>query len=221
MASRDLPLGESAYKALKDDILSCRLEPGDFVTEADLAQRYGVSKTPIREAINQLAQEGFMQSVPRRGTLVRPIEMRDIQQTYLLRGLLEPPAASLAAEKATESEIDGIRNILAEMKSAHEDGGGPSPLRPNQVRAHRRFHAAVGAASGIPRLGKMINSLHEEVERFMNANPNLADVLTFGDMDQQLLAGIARHDPEQAKTIATESVEVSRQSLIGAFLGVP
>lgn len=221
MDGRALSLGESAYVALKDDILSCRLSPGDFVTEANLASRYGVSKTPVREAINQLAQEGYITSVPRRGTLVRPIELRDIQQTYLLRGLLEPPAASLAAEKASDGEIEEIRRILAEMTSIHGDGAAPSALRPEQVRAHRRFHAAVGSASGIPRLGKMINSLHEEVERFMNANPHLASVLTFGDMDQQLLAAITAHDGESAHGIATESVEVSRQSLIESFMGAP
>ena len=59
MADRQLSLGESAYVALKDDILTCRSAPGDFVTEAGLAKRYGVSKTPIREAITHLAQEGI------------------------------------------------------------------------------------------------------------------------------------------------------------------
>ena len=74
---RELSLGESAYVALKDDILTCRLAPGDFVTEAGLAKRYGVSRTPIREAITHLAHEGFIRSVPRRGALVRPIELRE------------------------------------------------------------------------------------------------------------------------------------------------
>ena len=221
MADRQLSLGESAYVALKDDILTCRSAPGDFVTEAGLAKRYGVSKTPIREAITHLAQEGFIRSVPRRGTLVRPIELRDIQQTYLLRGLLEPPAASLAAENATDAEIDEIRSILQEVTLGHSGDGSPSVLEPAQVRAHRRFHAAIGAASGIPRLGKVINSLHEEVERFMNANPHLASVLTFGDMDHHLLDAISSYASETARDIAYESIEVSRQSLIAELVGVP
>lgn len=220
MNDRELLLGESAYIALKDDILTCKLAPGDFVTESDLAKRYGVSKTPIREAINHLAQEGYIQSVPRRGTLVRPIELRDIQQTYLLRGLLEPPAASLAAEKASDEEIDEIRSIMNSMTSAHEDGANPPTLKPEQVRTHREFHAAIAFASGIPRLGKMVNSLHEEVERFMNANSQLARMLTFGDMDHHLLDAISDRDGDKAKKIASESVDVSRQSLVAAFMGM-
>jgi DNA-binding GntR family transcriptional regulator len=217
MDDRELSLGESVYIAMKDDILTCRLAPGDFVTEADLAKRYGVSKTPIREAISHLSQEGFIQSVPRRGTLVRPIEMRDIQQTYLLRGLLEPPAAALAAEKASNAEVDEIRVLVGEM-TTHDRTDGL--LETHQARAHRRFHSAIAMASGIPRLGKMVNSLHEEVERFMNANPRLASLVAFGDMDHQLLDAIANRDAEKASDIASESVEVSRQSLIAAFMDV-
>ena len=220
MTNRELSLGETAYNALKDDILSCKLAPGEFVTEADLAKRYGVSKTPIREAITYLTQEEFIQSVPRRGTLVKPIELRDIQQTYLLRGLLEPPAAALAAEKAPEPDIQKIRSLLNDMTAASQVYGPANRLAPNQARAHRMFHAAIGDATGIPRLGKMINSLHEEVERFMNANPHLAGLLTFGDMDHQLLDAIGDRDGERARTIAAESVDVSRKSLISAFLGV-
>lgn len=220
MADRELSLGETAYNALKDDILTCRLAPGEFVTEADLAKRYGVSKTPIREAITHLTQEEFIQSVPRRGTLVKPIELRDIQQTYLLRGLLEPPAAALAAEKAPEPDILRIKSLLDDMTSTPQTDGPANRLAPTQSRAHRMYHAAIGEATGIPRLGKMINSLHEEVERFMNANPQLAGMLTFGDMDHQLFDAISDRDQERARTIASESVDVSRQSLISAFLGV-
>lgn len=214
MVQSPLSLTESTYAALKDDILSCRLAPGEFVTEADLAARYDVSKTPIREALNLLAQEGFIQSVPRRGTLIKPIELRDIQQTYLLRGLLEPPAASLAAERANPEELEAIRDVLTEMRAGDKDLGA------SHLRAHRRFHLLIGEGSGIPRLAKMINSLHEEVERFMNANPRIGAVLKFGDMDDHLLEAIEAKDPDRAREIARESVEVSRQSLIEAFLGV-
>jgi DNA-binding GntR family transcriptional regulator len=215
-----ISLAEKAYRALTDDILRCTLVPGEFVTEADLASRYRMSKTPVREALNLLSQEGFIQSVPRRGTLVQPIELRDIQQTYLLRGLLEPPAASLAAERATPAEVERIRALLSAMTSDGADGVPPAVLRSNQLRAHREFHVAIAEASGIPRLRRMINSLQEEVERFMNANRRLGSKLTFGDMDQQLVDAIALGDEAKAREVALQSVDVSRRSLIEAFLDV-
>jgi len=106
------------------------------------------------------------------------------------------------------------------MTSAHEDRANPPTLKPGQVRTHREFHAAIAFASGIPRLGKMVNSLHEEVERFMNANSQLARMLTFGDMDHHLLDAISDRDGDKAKKIASESVDVSRQSLVAAFMGM-
>lgn len=220
MTKRTLSLAEKAYDALKDDILRCRLAPGEFVTEADLAERYGVSKTPVREALNLLSQEGFIQSVPRRGTLIRPIELRDIQQTYLLRGLLEPPAAALAAEKATPEDLETLRDLLDGMTKGSSAEDGAARLRHEQLRSHRQFHQAIGTAAGIPRLARMINSLHEEVERSMNANAHLGRALSFGDMDRQLFEAIVAGDAEMAQQIASRSVDVSRQSLIEAFLGV-
>lgn len=220
MTKRTLSLAEKAYNALKDDVLRCRLSPGEFVTEADLAERYGVSKTPVREALNLLSQEGFVQSVPRRGTLIRPIELRDIQQTYLLRGLLEPPAAALAAEKATVEDLETLRDLLNGMTKEMEPEEGAASLRHEQVRSHREFHQAIGAATGIPRLARMINSLHEEVERSMNANAHLGRALTFGDMDRQLFEAIVAGESAKAQEIAERAVDVSRQSLIEAFLGV-
>lgn len=220
MTRRSPSLSEKAYDALKDDILRCALAPGEFVTEADLAERYGVSKTPIREALNLLSQEGFIQSVPRRGTLIRPIELRDIQQTYLLRGLLEPPAAALAAEKANGEQIEALGSLLDGMTEHSQNSDGSERLRHEQLRSHRQFHLAIGEASGIPRLARMINSLHEEVERSMNANAHLGGALTFGDMDRELFEAIANGDAQTSQELAAKSVEVSRQSLIEAFLGV-
>lgn len=213
-----LSLAQKTYLQVKDDILTCELAPGEFVTEAQLADRYGVSKTPIREALNLLSREGFILAVPRRGTLVRPIELKDIQQTYLLRELLEPPAAALAAENATSAQLDAIRELLDEVKA---DGltREARVLRHEQLRAHGRFHEAIGEATGMSRLARMIRSLHEEVERLMNANARIGETLEFGNMDHRLLEAIVARDADKAREIAAESVEISRQTLIQAALG--
>jgi DNA-binding GntR family transcriptional regulator len=78
-------LAGRVYEQLKRDILSCVLRPSQAVYEAELAQRYGVSKTPIREALNTLRREGYVHVVPRRGYIVAPISIQDVQQILSLR----------------------------------------------------------------------------------------------------------------------------------------
>lgn len=219
VSGKRLSLAQKTYHALKDDILTCELAPGQMVTEADLAERYQVSKTPIREALNLLSQEGYILALPRRGTLVRPIELKDIQQTYVLRELLEPHAAALAAENATPSQLDELRDLLGSVGSGDGHGSSHGVLRREQLRAHGRFHEAIGEATGMSRLAHMIRSLHEEVERLMNANAQIGRSLNFGHMDSLLLEAIIDRKPEEARNIAAESVEVSRQTLIQVALG--
>lgn len=214
-------LGEQTYEALKEDILLCRLEPGAFVTESDLASRYGVSKTPIREALNLLGRDGFVQSVPRRGTLIKPITLADVRQTYLLRSFLEPPAAELAAKAGDRSMVVELESLLETIRRPPQRGktdDGHHRLRSDQLRRHRTFHVGIAEASGIPRLARMVNSLHEEVERFMNSAPELGLSIEFGKADGELLDAVIEGDPARAREVAAKSIEMSRDHLLETYL---
>lgn len=214
MATKHISLAEQAYATIKRDIISCKLRPGDMVVESDLARSYGMSKTPIREALNLLRKEGFVQVLARRGTLIKPIDVQDVQHTFFLRMLLEPEAAALAATRATGDQMKRLRELAEE--SGNERGPDPERLVRN-----RRFHIGLAEASGVPRLAEIIGSLHEEVERFYNSERLRVVAEPTGVHHHELLEAIMTGDAERSRTIMVESIKLSRQHLIELLLADP
>src|SRR5262245_15044729 len=92
-------LVQRAYEHIQEAILSGHLPAGSVVSEAVLAKSLGISRTPVGEAIRQLAREGLVQQVPRYGTIVKPIDRRELIELYEMRAALESYAAARAAEK--------------------------------------------------------------------------------------------------------------------------
>src|ERR671927_1451486 len=163
-------LARRAYEALKQDILTCELAPGVQILEGELAARYGTSKTPVREALNRLGQEGLVQVLPRRGYLVAPITLRDVQEVFQLRLLLETAAAELAAEHITE---EGLRQLkaLVGMRYTYRDRASYARF----LRANREFHVAVAEASGNRRMAQFVGKLLEDMERILHLGLDLRD----------------------------------------------
>src|SRR5690242_19444441 len=83
-------LTQQVYENLKEEILRAVRAPGEMVAEPELALRYGVSKTPIREALRLLLQDGWVMALPRKGYLIRPLALEDVRDVFALRQLLEP-----------------------------------------------------------------------------------------------------------------------------------
>jgi DNA-binding GntR family transcriptional regulator len=216
VGSKHVSLAQQAYAALKRDIISCKLRPGEVVVESELAVAYGMSKTPIREALNLLRNEGFVQVLPRRGTLIKPIDVQDVQHTFFLRMLLEPEAAALAATRATGEQL----KRLTELATAPAAGTGP-PNQAERLLRNRLFHVALAEASGIPRLIAIVGSLHEEVERFYNSERLRASGDPTGEHHHTILEAVVTGDAEQARSLMTESIKASRQHLIELLLADP
>ena len=91
-------LSDQAYDAIRSAILICALAPGEAISESTLASRYGVGKAPVRAALSRLRQEGLVSASPRRSYVVAPITLRDVQELYALRLILEPATARRAPE---------------------------------------------------------------------------------------------------------------------------
>lgn len=212
------PLAEHAYQALKADILSCVLQPGALITEADLAKRYGMSKTPVREALSLLAHEHFVDTLPRRGTIIAPVSIRDVQHTFFLRMLLEPEAAALAAQRATGPQLQVLASYTVPPVSTPETHGiGPGHLS----TTNRLFHVAVGQASGVPRLADTISGLLEHVERFYNSHQHRTTEAAPQNRHQELLDAIVGGHVEASRELMGASIRESRQHLITTLLDEP
>jgi DNA-binding GntR family transcriptional regulator len=135
-------LGENALRRIRHDIINCALRPGEQVSEAALAERYGVGKAPIRYALAQLNQHGLIRTMPRRGYLVSPITLKDVFELLDLRRIIEPAAAELAAGKVDGGKLREIDAIYATARAAPDTVSEDALLM-----ANRQIHAAIAAAS--------------------------------------------------------------------------
>jgi len=208
-------LARRAYEALKQDILTCELRPGAQIFEGELAARYGTSKTPVREALNLLGQEGLVQVLPRRGYLVAPVTLRDVQEVFHLRLLLETAAAELAAERITEEQLRQL-NALVAVRYTYRDRASYSRF----LRANRAFHVAVAAASGNGRLAAFVGKLLEDMERILHLGLDLRDSAEeMAAEHAALVDALLKGDAALARRVVTEQLQNSRKRVLEALVG--
>ncbi len=110
------PLSAGLYYEIQKDILSGELESGSKLTEAAICKRYGVSRTPVREAFRQLEADGLIENIPNRGAFVTGLTKRDISDLFDLRSLFEIQAVEWAIKRMTEDDIDVLREIVEFME---------------------------------------------------------------------------------------------------------
>jgi DNA-binding GntR family transcriptional regulator len=137
-----------AYIELKQRIVSGEFGPEDRLREVELSERLGMSRTPVREALKRLEDEGLLTHQPRKGLMITTLDQQSITQLYSLREILEGGAARFAAKHADDVEIANMRAILDDSKN----GGDP-------IKSNYDFHQAIYAASHNQFLIKAINNL--------------------------------------------------------------
>ncbi len=108
-------LADQAFYAIRELIVTLELAPGAVVNERELTERLAIGRTPVREALRRLAQEKLVEVYPRRGIFVTAVDVRDLARLCEVRAVLEPEAARLAAERATQLDLDGLSELLNEL----------------------------------------------------------------------------------------------------------
>lgn len=223
--SDDPTSGESlhsnaAYGALLSEIREGRLSPGDRLRETDLAARFGVSRTPVREAIRQLEADGLVTHLPRIGATVRKLDYSEVMELYEMRSVLECTAARMAARAASEVEIAEIAAISDELAKA---GKGIEASRLN-----RQFHRALLEAAKNRFLIKSMLALQKAMlilgrttladeERFENAiaeHTAILDALRARDGDAAQIAMHAHITAGQRARIRVLRAELDDNSLL-------
>jgi DNA-binding GntR family transcriptional regulator len=148
---------DSTYSSIRRAIMAGRYAPGAQLKEEHLAEIMGVSRTPVRAALQRLVNDQLLRSEPHRGVFVAEWTARDIQETFELRLLLDPHAAGLAAVRATEDQIEAMRMRTDRMESYTV----PSfhDKLPEIQRENHAFHNLILEASELPRLRSIATSL--------------------------------------------------------------
>ena len=154
------PLHEALAERLRQMIVEGAIEPGARIDERALCERFGVSRTPLREAIKVLGREGYVTLVPGRGATAAALTERDLEEAFPIMGALEALAGELAAIHATDEQIAAIRALHEAMRERHRAGDRPAYFALNE-----RIHLAIAAASGNTTLEAMQRSLDGRVRR--------------------------------------------------------
>jgi len=130
-------LAEKAYVAIRRLIVTLELGPGSVINERELVEQLGIGRTPVREALRRLAQEGLVEVYPRRGMFVTDVDVRKLALVSEVRAALEPEAARLAAERATDAERAELKELLDELDAA---GADDHALMALDERIHRAVY---------------------------------------------------------------------------------
>lgn len=156
-----LPLRDVVFNTLRQAILRGEMEPGERLMEIQLAQKLGVSRTPIREAIRKLELEGLVIMIPRKGAEVAHITEKDMRDVLEVRSTLEELAVSLACKNVTTEKIDELKaaNRIFESAIVSKDVV-------NIVDADVQFHDIIYAMTDNQRLIQIINNLREQMYRY-------------------------------------------------------
>lgn len=137
-----LSMAEAAYRAIQDRLIRLDIRPGAPVSEEDLCQRLGLSRTPVREALKRLEHERLIVVYPRRGTFATEINVTDLTYIFEIRELMEPAAAASAARRATPADRAGFRALAGELAAETRRGERPDELMTLDMRIHRAVYAA-------------------------------------------------------------------------------
>lgn len=208
-AARSDSAKERVYRSLKLDIVRGVLDMGQRLNEGQLALKYGVSKTPVREALGLLQQEGLVEVQPRVGYLTSRVTVRDVDDIFDLRKIVEVPAAERAATVITEStlaRLDGLR-------TSYRAGDRESYLQ--FLDENLEFHRTIAEASGNRRLAEVVVRLLEQMQRLIILKLELS--LTGDELVEQhcqILDALRERDQARARESMLADINSTHQSVL-------
>jgi len=207
-------MADKAYYVIKRRILEVALAPGVRVSELQIAQELGIGKTPVREALGRLVQEGLIKNLPYTGYDVTPVTLRDVQELFGLRLIVEPEAVALAAGRV---DVD----LLCEIEQACQRAY--SHETPSQVseflQLNHRFHMTIAEASGNRRLVRVVDSVLTESERLHHIGIRFGKVMRH--RHDKVLAALQNRDAVLARQITVEQIQSNREAMVNLVLSTP
>ncbi|MEV7029870.1 GntR family transcriptional regulator [Streptomyces sp. NPDC093272] len=208
------PLGavrERVLATLRQDIIAGRLGPGDRLVERELAERFGVSRVPVREAIRALVAEGFVLFESARRTVVRRLTPADVRELFELREALEVYAAGLAAARATPGALAELRELLDRAAAATRAGDAETITDINT-----RFHDRILALAGNSLLISVMEPVDGRLRWLTRRNEEWPHLLA---EHRELYDAIASGDPDRARASALGHVRANHRSTVRHLFG--
>ena len=203
-----ISMTNAVLEALRNDINNCIYESGQFVTEAEISQKFNVSKTPAREALNYLCQEGLLDKIPRKGYIVKSLSLAEVQNLFQFRNILERASVELAVRYASEQELQTLSELArAKLDPAAED------FARQYHDLKNNFHMSVAKLSRNPylinALQNVLNLLRRDLFTDMRRN-SLEKALEAHVLVAQAMID---RDLERALRITTDQIDVVERRL--------
>lgn len=211
---RHQTLREKILETIRESILSGKLRPGEKVAEPELAERFGISRTPIREAFRQLESEGYLTVIPRKGAVVTALSERDVEEFYSIKSILEGYAARMAAERLSEKDIERLETINERLAALAREGDVKTFFR-----VHNEFHDLFIRAAGNDKLFELISQLVLKFNRLRMASLALPGRMEISVQEhKKILDAFRRHDAEQADNLVRKTAAYGAQVLIHSMI---
>ena len=206
-------LADRAYYAIREQIVSLRMPPGGVINERELIAELGIGRTPVREALRRLAREKLVEVYPRRGMFVTTVDVRDLARLCEVRLPLEAEAARLAAERATETDLEGLRALLGELEH------GSRRDRRGLMDLDERIHRAVYRASHNRFLEEALEEYYALALRIWVMAVHQKGALQAAVLEHRaLLEAVVAGDGERAGQVMREHVTDFERSMRDALL---
>lgn len=208
-------ISEMVQQHLREGIFSGALRAGQALKQDEIATRLGVSRAPVREALNQLERDGLAILRPRRGYIVASLETNEIADIFDLRMLLEAYAGRAAATKRTLKDVAAVRKLLNAMDRLTMDS--PAAIA-KWAALNRAFHDAIYVASGGGRLRQIAANLRDTVEQYVRLDALTAKHIGTAQAEhRRILEALVAGDAERVGTLSREHCKHTRDRLIAAL----
>ena len=210
-------LVDRVYLRLRRAIHDGTLPPGERLVERQLADRLGVSRAPVRDALHLLEQDGLVASTGKRGKMVATLSAQDAWEVYSLRSELEAMALRLAAARATPEAISQLESIVAEMRDRLAQGDTHM-----LATLDMRFHEAACRASGHGRLLWAWTAMSRQIQLLLHVDTRVAeaqyeDVQGLPARHEKLLAAIRSGDGDQAESLARAHIDAVAERVMAVL----
>lgn len=202
-------LADKVFKKLEEDILNGTMAPGENLTEIKLSQTLGVSRTPVREAIHRLEQEGLVELTPNKGAVVIGVSEQDLQDVYVIRTKLEGLAARWAAEKISPDEITRLTEIV-DLQEFYTQKGDTAKLQ----HLDSQFHDQIYRISGSKILRQTLAGLHHAIKRYRKISISYTGRAgKLLDEHRQIVTALENHDPDTAERVTITHIKNAGENM--------
>jgi DNA-binding GntR family transcriptional regulator len=207
---KHLTLREKILETIRDAIISGALKPGEKVAEPELAEKFGISRTPIREAFRQLESEGYLTVIPRKGAVVVSFSAKDVAEFYAIKSILEGYAARLACDNLTNRELDKLQSINGKLLQL-ADGADVKHF----FKTHNDFHELFIRAADNEKLYDLIMNLVGKFQRLRIASLALPGRMHISVQEHdKIIEAFRKKDAAQVERLVRKNAEYGGQVLM-------